>query len=110
MDFCLLGKNIGKNISKNVSSKYGQKLLDHAKKSVTEAIESSSKRVIQKTAAATGDLISNKMANKITKVSKNSQQINFQTVANENGKEIPKERYMSPKKRQEIIEDFRLEE
>ena len=24
-------KNIGKNISKNLSSKYGQKLLDHAK-------------------------------------------------------------------------------
>ena len=49
-----MGKNIGKNISKNVSSKYGQKLLNHAKQSATDAIKTSSKRVIQKTAEATG--------------------------------------------------------
>ena len=49
-----MGKNIGKNISKNVSSKYGQKLLNHAKQSATDAIKTYSKRVIQKTAEATG--------------------------------------------------------
>ena len=49
-----MGKNIGKNISKNVSSKYGQKLLNHAKQSATDAIKTSSTRVIQKTAEATG--------------------------------------------------------
>ena len=45
-----MGRNIGKNISKNLSSKYSQKLLDHAKQSVTDIIKPASKRVTQKTA------------------------------------------------------------
>ena len=50
----------------------------------------------QKTAEATDDLIgSNKIANKITRVSKILQQNNSETVTNENDKEIPKERYIS---------------
>ena len=57
-----MGKNIGKNISKNLSGKYSQKLLDHAKQSEADAFKTSTKRVIQKTAKATGDLISNKIA------------------------------------------------
>ena len=48
------------------------KLLDSAKKSPTDAIKAAPKRAIQKTAEATGDLISNKIADKITKVSKKS--------------------------------------
>ena len=51
-------------------------------------------------------MIGNKIANKIIKVSKNSQQINL--VINENYKEIPKERYMSPEEREESIDSFRL--
>ena len=35
-------------------------------------LKNSSKRVIQKTAEAIGDLIGNKIANRITRVSKNS--------------------------------------
>ena len=58
--FLCFTKNIGKNISKNISSKYSQKLLDHAKQSATDALKTSSKRVIQKTAGATGDLIGKK--------------------------------------------------
>ena len=55
MDFCLLLKIWGENLS----SKYSQKILDHAKKSAINALKTSSKRVIQKTAEATGDLIGN---------------------------------------------------
>ena len=44
-----------KNIGKNVSNKYGQKLVDCAKKSATDAIKTTSKRAIKKTAEATGD-------------------------------------------------------
>ena len=90
-------KNIGKNVSKNLSGKYSpgmlamrQKLLDHAKQSATDVLKTASKSAIQKTAEATGDLFGNKIANKTTKVSKNSQQKNSETVANENDKEIPK--------------------
>ena len=64
-----MGKNIGKNVSKNLSGKYNQKLLDYAKKSATDALKTSSKRVIQKTVKSTGNLI----ANRITKISKNSE-------------------------------------
>ena len=59
-----MGRNIGKNISKNLSGKYSQKLHDYAKKSATDALKSSSKRVIQITAEATGDLIGNKISDK----------------------------------------------
>ena len=38
-----VGKNNGKNISKSLSGKYSQKRLDHAKKSATDALETSSK-------------------------------------------------------------------
>ena len=66
-----LGKNIGKNISKNLCSKYNQKHLDHAKQSAKDVLKTNSKKVIQKRAEATGDLIDNKIADRIMKVSKN---------------------------------------
>ena len=53
-------------VAKNMNNKYSQKLLDSAKKSATDAIKTTSKRAIQKTAEATGDLIYNKIADKIT--------------------------------------------
>ena len=62
-------KNISKNVSKNLSCKYGQKLLNHAKQSATDALKTSSTK-----AEATGDLIGNKIAYKITEVSKTSPQ------------------------------------
>ena len=75
MDFYLLLKNMckntGKSISKNLSGIYSQKRLDHAKQSFIDALKTTSKRVIQETAEATGDLIDNKIADRITKVSKN---------------------------------------
>ena len=62
--------SFAKNIGKSLSSKYGQKRLDSAKKSTTDAMKTGSKSAIQKTAEATGDLIGNKIADKITSVSK----------------------------------------
>ena len=64
--------SFAKNMGKNVSSKYGQKPLDSAKKSTTDPIKTASKRAIQKIAEATSDLIGNKIADKITSVSKKS--------------------------------------
>ena len=64
--------SFAKSMGKNLSNKYGQKLLDNAKKSTADAIKTASKRVIQKTAEATGDLIVNKTTDKITSVSKKS--------------------------------------
>ena len=53
-----------------MSSKYSQKLLDSAKKSTLDAIKTASKRAIQKTTEAIGDLFGNKIADKITRISK----------------------------------------
>ena len=90
---------------KNISSKYSQKLVDRAKKFATDAIKTLSKTEIQKTAEATGDLISNKIADKITSVSKKSSK---ELHSNEANNEIPKERYISPQERQQIIDELRL--
>ena len=94
---------MGKNISKNLISIYIQKPLDHAKKFATDALKTASKRVIQKTAKATGDLIGNKTAGRITKVSKTSPQNNSET-----NEKILREIYISPEQRQKITYDLRL--
>ena len=49
-----------------------------------------------------------KLLTKVTKVSKNSQQNNSETVTNQLVKEIPKKRYISPEERQEVIDELRL--
>ena len=102
--------SFAKNIGKNLSNIYGQKLLDSAKKSITDAIKTASKRAIQKTAEATGDVIGNKIADKITSVSKNKsikELPNDQTEVDVE-RATPKKRYISPEERQEIIEELRL--
>ena len=55
------------SFAKNIDNKYVKKLFDTAKKSTT-----ASKRAIQKTAEAKGGLIGNKIADKITSISKKS--------------------------------------
>ena len=82
---------MSKNTIKNFSSKYSQKLFNHAKQAATGSLKTSSKRAIQKTEKATGALIGNKIADKITGVSKNSPQNNLETYE----EEILKERYIS---------------
>ena len=42
-------------MGKNLSNKYGQKLLDSAKKSTTDAVKTASKRAIPKTTDTTSD-------------------------------------------------------
>ena len=54
-----------------MSNKHSQKRPDNAKKSITGAIKTASKRAIQKTAEATGDLIDSKIADKLTNHSEN---------------------------------------
>ena len=63
----------------------------------------------QKSAEVISDLIVNKYSNRILKVSKNSQKNYLETVPNthEHYKEIPKERYISPEKRQKMIDGLR---
>ena len=57
---------------KNVSGKYRQEFLDQAKQSATDALKTTSKRIIKKSAEVTGVLIGNRIADKITKVYRDS--------------------------------------
>ena len=95
------------NIGKSLSNKYGQKRFDSAKKSTTDAIKTASKRTIQKIAEATGDLIGNKVADKITSISKKPSNKNNSNNNNDDDDDdddveltIHKKRYMSPEERQ----------
>ena len=103
--------SFAKNIGKSLSNKCAQKLLDSTKKSTTDTIKIVSKRVIQKTAEATGDLI-NKIADKIRNVSKkfNNNNNNNNNDDDDDGVELTthKKRYMSPEERQPIINALRL--
>ena len=83
------------SFARKIGDKCGERLMDTATKTGIDAAKTSSKRVIQKTAEATGDLIGNKIADKITLIGK------------------PKEKeteeiYIPPEKRQQIIDDLRL--
>ena len=61
------------SFARKIGDKYGKKLMDTATKAGIDAAKTSSKRVIQKTAEATGDLIGNKIADKITSVGKSKE-------------------------------------
>ena len=58
------------SFAKNMSNKYGQKLFDSAKKSTVDAIKTTSKKAIQKTAEATGELIGNKITDNSERIKK----------------------------------------
>ena len=95
------------SFAKSMSSKYGKKLVDTAKKSATDAIKTTSKRAKQKTAEATGDLAGNKIADKITSVSKKSTK-KLPTIDEDAELTTHKKRYVSPEERQQIIDELRL--
>ena len=98
--FLSFARNIGTHaakVAKNMSNKYSQKLVGTAKKSTTDAIKTTSKRAILKIAEATGDLVGKKIADKIKSLSKKSHNEEIQSIEVNN--EIPKERYISPKRK-----------
>ena len=100
-----MDKNIGKNISKKTSAvNIAENFLIMLKNPQQMRLKLLQKEQFKKQF----DLIGNKIADRIRKVSKKSQQNNSEKVTNEHDKEMPKERYISPEKRQEIINDLRL--
>ena len=88
-------------------NKYGKKIVDAAKKSATDAVKTASKRKIQKTVEAIGELIGNKIADKLSSVSKKKSNNN-----NNDDDDVElathKKRYISPEERQQIIDELRL--
>ena len=83
------------SFAKNFDDKYGKSLRDASKTFAKTA----SREILKETAKATGDLIGSKIADKITAKPHNKDEVI-------NG--IPKERYISPKERQKIIDELKL--
>ena len=78
------------SFARKFGDKYGKKLMDTATKTGIDAAKTASKRVVQKTAEATWDLIGNKKADKITLIDKSK----------EKGKiNKPEEIYIPPEKK-----------
>ena len=73
--------------------------MDTATKTGIGAAKTASKQVVQKTAKATGDLVGNKIADKITSLGK---------TKSKEKKDETQEIYIQPEKRGQIIDDLRL--
>ena len=87
------------SFAKKFGDKYGKKLMDTATKTGIDAAKTTSKRVVQKTAEATGDLVKNKTADDITSIGK---------LKKKEKTKKAEEIYISPEKRQQIIDDYKL--
>ena len=93
--FLSFARTFGDNVDK--------KLMDTATKTGIDAAKTASKKVVQKTAEATGELIGNKKADKITLLCKTKDK-----EKEEKEEKETEEIYISPEKRQQIIDDLRL--
>ena len=87
------------SFAKKFGDKNSKELMYTATKTGIDTAKTASKRVVQKNAEATKDLIGNKIADTITSIGKPTEK--------EKIKEI-EEIYIPPEKRQQIIDDLRL--
>ena len=90
------------SFARNFIDKYSKSLMDKGIDLSKTFAKTAGKKILKETAKATGDLIGNKIADKIT--AKRSKKSQSDEVING----IPKERYISPKKRQKIIDELKL--
>ena len=58
------------SFARTFGNKYGKKIIDTTTKTGIDIAKTASKRVVQETKEATGDLIGNKIADKITSIGK----------------------------------------
>ena len=89
------------SFGRKIGNKYGKKIMNTAAKTGIDAAKTGSKRVFQKTAEAAGDLIGNKIADKITSIGKPKEK---ETNKHKKTEEI----YIPLEERQQVIDDFRL--
>ena len=92
----------GINAAKKFGDKYGKNLADTTKTQGTNFVKTAGKKVVQTSAEATGDLIGNKIADKLTLLGKSKNK------EKENEINEPEEITIQLEKRQQIIDDLRL--
>ena len=62
------------DVGKNMSNKYGRKILDKSMDAGKDFAKIAGKKILQKSAETTGEMIGNKIANRITRSSRNKVQ------------------------------------
>ena len=101
-----IGNKYGRKIfdkSTDVSDKYGRKILDKSMDAVKYFAKIAGKKVLHKSAEATGEMICNKVADRITKGSRNKAQKEDDRIMEET-----QEILLPPEKREQIIRDLKL--
>ena len=101
-----IGNKYGKKISdvsKSMKKKYGKKILDNSLSTGKDFSKIAGKKLLTKSAEATGDLIANKIADRITKSSRNKEQKEDHRIMEETQEII-----IPPEKRELIIRDLKL--
>ena len=88
-----------------MKKKYGKKILDNSLIASEDfaKIADFTKKVLTKSAEATGDLIGNKIADRITKSARNNEQKEDDRIMEETQEII-----IPPEKREQIIRDLKL--
>ena len=101
-----IGNKYGKKIfdvSKSMKKNYGKKILDNSLSAGKNLAKIACKKVLTKSAEATGDLIGNKIADRITKSARNKEQKEDDRIMEETQEII-----IPPEKREQIIRDLKL--
>ena len=103
-------KNIGNKYGRKIfdksiddSNKYARKILDKNMDASKDFAKIAGKKVLHKSAEATGEMIGNKVADKITKSSRNKAQKEDDRIMEET-----QEILTPPEKREQIIRDLKL--
>ena len=102
--FMSFARNIGNKYGKKIfDKKYGKKMLDYSLSAGKDFAKIAGKKVLTKSAEATGDLIGNKIADRITKSARNKEQKEDDRIMEETQEII-----IPPEKREQIIRDLKL--
>ena len=91
------------DVSKKYGKKYGKKLLDNSISAGKNFAKIAGKKVLTKSAEATGDLIGNNIVDRITKSTRNKAQKEDDIIMEET-----QEMLIPPEKREQIIRDLKL--
>ena len=93
----------GMDVGKKYGKKYGNKLLDDSISAGKDFAKIAGKKVLTKSGEATGNMIVNKIADRITKSSRNKAQKEDDRIMEET-----QELIIPPEKREQIIRDLKL--
>ena len=91
------------DVDKSMKKKYGKKILDNSLSAGKDFAKIAGKKVLTKNPEATGDLIGNKIADRITKGTRNKAQKEDDRIMEETQEII-----IPPEKREQIIRDLKL--